>query len=105
SEVIKKLRSRGVQIVAYFSPIPRQIYELGEEDYLAFEAKMNKLFTASDIVINLNEEKYEQITSDYRYYIDHGHLSALGQAFVLDEINEHLEHLKENPALPVRETN
>lgn len=97
-EVVNTLRSNNVKIFAYFSPIPRQIYRLGQTEYGKFESRMLELFASDDIILNLNDEKYADITSDHKYYIDHGHLSAEGQEFVITEINNRLEeHLKTKP--------
>lgn len=89
-EVVKSLKEKNVRILAYFSPIPYEIYQIGQEDYRFFETNMQKLFS-DDQVLNLNDEKYKSVTSDYEHFIDHGHLSSKGQAFVLQEINESLE--------------
>ena len=92
-QVLAQLRAKNIQVVGYFSPVPREIYELGREDYREFERRMSGLFTDKDILFNLNEDKYKEVTSDYNTYIDHGHLSASGQAFVLSEINAHIAGL------------
>lgn len=86
AEVIRELRAKNIQIVAYFSPVPYPIYSIGKNKYGEFESAMAKLFMEKDILINLNDEKYNSVTSDYSTFIDHGHLSASGQAFVLREI-------------------
>lgn len=101
-EVISKIRSRRTKIVAYFSPIPHQIFSIGNKDYLKYQNKILQLFTADDIVIDLNNDEYKSITSDYKYYIDHGHLSAAGQTFVLNQINARLESRAERAPLPVK---
>jgi hypothetical protein len=100
--VIEKLKSKDVKIVAYFTPIPYPLYSIGRKDYEFFEEHMKKLFSKEDIVINLNSEKYKTTTSDYSIFIDHGHLSASGQKFVLDEINAHIENTVTTTSVPVR---
>ncbi|PZR12585.1 MAG: hypothetical protein DI539_19895 [Flavobacterium psychrophilum] len=98
--VLEELRTRHIKVVGYFSPVPYQLYSIGSDKYHSFETKIRKLFTTDDIVLNLNEEKYWPVTSDYRYFIDHGHLSASGQDFVLREIqnslskNDSINHLQ-----------
>ncbi len=89
-KTLEKLRSHDVKVVAYFSPVPYELYKMGEKDYKIFEAKISALFDSRDILINLNEEVYKYATSDYSMYIDHGHLSAKGQNFVLTELQESL---------------
>ncbi len=93
-QVIAELRAKDIKIVAYFSPIPYSIFSIGRNKYTEFESKMSKLFNEDDILINLNEERYKPVTSDYNTFIDHGHLSASGQAFVLSEIQSRLSLLK-----------
>jgi hypothetical protein len=93
-EVLQELRRKNIRIVAYFSPVPYQIYSIGRKDYASFENKMKALFTEDDILVNLNDEKYQQVTSDYSNFIDHGHLSAAGQAFVLNELRTQLQKLR-----------
>jgi hypothetical protein len=90
AEVIRELRAKNVQIVAYFSPVPYPIYSIGKDKYGQFESAMTKLFMEKDILINLNDEKYKSVTSDYTTFIDHGHLSAYGQTFVLHKIQSEL---------------
>ena len=87
------LRVHNIKVIGYFSPVPYQLRKIGAEGYDKFEARIGALFTERDILINLNDEKYKDITSDYHYYIDHGHLSAQGQAFVLGEIQKVLDKL------------
>jgi len=84
--VLAELRAKKIKILGYFSPVPYPLYSIGNKKYKAFEDKIKKLFTPDDIVINLNDEKYKTITSDYKTFIDHGHLSLAGQTFVLKEI-------------------
>ncbi len=96
SLVLDELRIKNIMILAYYSPIPYPIYSLGKGKYSQFETKMQTLFTTKDIVINLNDKKYKSVTSDYNTFIDHGHLSASGQAFVLKEIESKLIPLTKN---------
>jgi hypothetical protein len=95
AQVIAELRAKNIQLVAYFSPIPYPIFSIGKDKYTEFESKMSKLFNQDDILLNLNDEKYKAITSDYATFIDHGHLSTSGQAFVLSEIQSKLLLLKQ----------
>jgi hypothetical protein len=80
---LEKLRKNNIKVIGYFSPVPYELYQLGKLNYDVYENKISSLFKAGDILINLNDEKYKETNSDYNTFIDHGHLSANGQAFVL----------------------
>lgn len=84
--VLDYARSKNIQIVGYFSPIPYQILKINDKNYYEYQSKIKSLFHRDDILINLNDEKYKNITSDFTTFIDHGHLSKKGQDFVLREL-------------------
>ncbi len=86
-----KLRQKNIKIIGYFSPVPYPLYQLGKTDYQQFETKIAALFTKNDVLINLNTETHKAITNDYQAFIDHGHLSAKGQRFVLDQLEKELK--------------
>ncbi|MEP6675437.1 MAG: hypothetical protein ABJA78_09785 [Ferruginibacter sp.] len=88
---IEKLRKNNIKVIGYFSPVPYQLYQLGKTDYEKFEARISSLFNDQDILMNLNDEKYKAVNDDYNTFIDHGHLSAKGQAFVLDVLDSTLK--------------
>ncbi len=88
---LQNLRKHNIKIIGYFSPVPYKLYQLGKTDYQKFENKIMALFHQNDILINLNDEVYKNITDDYKTYIDHGHLSAQGQTFVLQKLGEALQ--------------
>lgn len=86
-EVIAELKAKNIKVVAYFTCKPYGIYLVGKKYYNEFENQMLKLFDSNDLMINLNDARYKYITSDYASFVDHGHLSAKGQAFVLGAID------------------
>ncbi|MDJ1484271.1 hypothetical protein QNI16_27485 [Cytophagaceae bacterium YF14B1] len=88
-----KLRHKNIKIIGYFSPVPYKLYQLGKSDYHKFENDISALFTKNDVLINLNEDQYKDITNDYNTFIDHGHLSANGQRFVLSVLERELKQL------------
>lgn len=85
---LRTLRAHHVKVIGYFSPVPYELRKIGAVGYDKFEAQIAALFDDRDILLNLNDEKYKAVTSDYKSYIDHGHLSAQGQAFVLGELQK-----------------
>lgn len=91
---LQKLRKNNIKVIGYFSPVPYKLYQLGKADYQTFENKISLLFNNNDILINLNEEKYKAINDDYNTFIDHGHLSAQGQSFVLGILDSTLNTLQ-----------
>lgn len=86
-EVINELKKNNVKVIAYFTCKPHSIYLVGKKHYNRFEREMLQLFDSNDLVMNLNDEKYKSVTSDYASFVDHGHLSAKGQTFVLKAID------------------
>lgn len=91
--ILKKFRSHNIQVIGYYSPVPYGIYQLDIEAYKDFEKRIGALFSGNDILLNLNEEKYKAINSDYGMFIDHGHLSHKGQDFVLQQLDSILHKL------------
>ena len=87
---IQKLRTHHIKVIGYFSPVPYQLYQLGKSDYEKFEQRISSLFNDQDILLNLNNEAYKGVNEDYNSFIDHGHLSGKGQAFVLNTLDSTL---------------
>lgn len=92
-QTLNKLRQHHIKVIGYFSPVPYQLHAIGIEGYTKFENQIQALFKEGDVVVNLNEEKYKPFTNDYHTYIDHGHLSAQGQTFVLGELQKAIDGL------------
>lgn len=88
---LQNLRRHNIKIFGYFSPVPYKLYQMGKHDYQQFEDKITALFKPQDVLINLNDEKYKDINDAYDTFIDHGHLSAKGQAFVLAALEQQLK--------------
>lgn len=91
--ILKKLRRHNIQVIGYYSPVPYGIYQLDKTAYQDFEKRISALFKNNDVLLNLNEEKYRPINSDYEMFIDHGHLSHKGQSFVLQQLDSILNVL------------
>ncbi len=90
---IKKLRANNIKVIGYFSPVPYDLYQIGKPFYQNFENKVGGLFNEKDILLNLNDEKYSAENKDYDIFIDHGHLSAKGQSFVLNILDSTLKSI------------
>ncbi|MEO1050712.1 MAG: hypothetical protein AAFX87_08795 [Bacteroidota bacterium] len=90
-QTVDYLRSNDIKVFAYFTPVPRQILEINKQQYQAYQQQIYSAFQKEDIIIDLNTDQYARYTEDFNTFIDHGHLSEKGQAFVLDELNELLE--------------
>lgn len=92
-QTLEKLRSKNIQVIGYYTPVPYQLYTLGKDEYHDFENQVNKFFTPKDVLINLNDEKYKAANEDFSMFIDHGHLSAKGQFYVLHSLDSTLRQL------------
>ncbi|PAC29201.1 hypothetical protein [Flectobacillus sp. BAB-3569] len=91
--LLKQIRAKNIKIIAYFTPVPYQLYSLGRNEYSIYQRAIGKLFKSSDVLINLNDEKYKTINSDYKTFLDHGHLNPQGQAFVINQLNNEIKQL------------
>ncbi|WP_017732438.1 hypothetical protein [Nafulsella turpanensis] len=85
-ETLRYLRENDIKIIAYFSPLPYQVLSANKDNYREYQEVMASLLTPRDILLDLNDEEYQEITSDYELFIDHGHLSEKGQVFVLNKL-------------------
>lgn len=85
-QLIKVLEVKGVEIYGYFHPLPFEIYESNRRKYENFELLMKSILPKNTRLVNFNEAKFEFLTHNYSNFIDHGHLSATGQEYVLDSI-------------------
>ena len=92
-QTIKDLREKNIKVIGYYSPVPYDLYQLGKTFYHNFEAVTGKLFNDNDVLLNLNDEKYAAVNKDYNTFIDHGHLSAKGQSFVLSALDSTLKKI------------
>jgi len=93
-QTIEKLRANNIKVIGYFTPIPYQLYQLDFDANHKFVDSISTLFNDKDILINMNDEKYKTINEDYNSFIDHGHLSAQGQSFVLHVLDSTLKQMK-----------
>ncbi|MCG8474938.1 MAG: hypothetical protein MI784_05620 [Cytophagales bacterium] len=81
------LRKKKVQVIAYYHPFPAPIQERRKEQYREFLELTRSLFTEKDLVLDFNTPEYSFFREDLDNYIDHGHLSELGQKKLLRMID------------------
>ncbi len=86
NQVIEECVSRKIKIVAYFHPLPFPLYDKFREPLVSYKETMEKALLGKASVIDFNTSTYDFFTKDFSNYIDHGHLSEKGQAFLLPEI-------------------
>ena len=60
------------------------LHEKNHADYLT---TMSHLFAEDDLVYDFNTSEYREFRSDLTNYIDHGHLSEKGAAFIAAELD------------------
>lgn len=96
-ETLQRFRENNIKVIAYFTPVPYELYHLQYDGYRKYTQYTSSYFTKDDILMDLNDEKYKSYTKDYATYIDHGHLSAKGQQFVLSKIQEALDSIHKKP--------
>ncbi|SRR5579871_92691 len=91
---IIKFRQHDIKVIAYFTPVPYQLYQLNIDNNNKFVDSISALFGKNDVLLNFNDEKYKFLNDDYNSFIDHGHLSASGQKVVLQVLDSALERMK-----------
>lgn len=85
-EMIDELHSRKVKIVAYFHPLPYPLYNKFKTPLSEYKNTITQILTAKATILDFNAEEYFFFTKDFSNYMDHGHLSDKGRAFLLPEI-------------------
>jgi hypothetical protein len=85
-EVIEKCDEKGVNVTAYFHPLPDKIQEYNQVGYGNFREEVRKVFDQNHLVIDYNKNLLGDFTSDYTNYIDHGHLSLKGQETLFSDL-------------------
>lgn len=87
TELLTALRAANTQVIAYFSPVPAPLMQRHQQAYANFQKAILKPFLPEDIIVNFNAPGYNAFTQNLDNYIDHGHLSAQGQHFIVSELN------------------
>lgn len=84
--MLQNMVVNDVKPIVYFSPVPKVLYERYYDEYQKFYNALDQALMTDISFIDFNEGEYEHFTSDYSNYIDHGHLSPKGAAFVINEL-------------------
>jgi len=92
-DLIKLARAKGVKVIAYYFPIfgPTHDLMLYSGEWADYREKMDPLFEEGEIVLDLNQARYDALRYDYEAYHDSGHLSQKGANEVLDILNKTLK--------------
>ena len=85
-ELIDDFQRNKVEIIAYFHPLPFLIHERFKSTLDSYQDRMTRTLKGKATLIDFNSPQYHFFTKDLGNYIDHGHFSDQGQAFVLREI-------------------
>ncbi len=86
NELVDELRARNVTIVAYFHPLPRPVYDRFKDRLDSYRDRLTQALTGKAVILNYNDDAHQFFTSNLGNYIDHGHLSEQGQAYLLRQI-------------------
>lgn len=94
--IIELLHENNIQIVSYFHPDPFYAYKSLERENIAYKTILKNMFdiNRNDIVLDLNDDKFDDFRSDYTNYKDGAHLSYKGEEFIVNKLNEILWGLK-----------
>ncbi|MDW7696023.1 hypothetical protein R9C00_29550 (plasmid) [Flammeovirgaceae bacterium SG7u.111] len=81
------LKKNNVRCMGYFHPIPEGIYNKNKQNYANFQHSIQSVFEKSKMkTIDFNTPKFKDFTSNYNNYIDHGHLSEMGQKELFETV-------------------
>lgn len=92
-EIIETLNKENVNYIGYFHPLPIEIYDSNKTHYAEYKEMISALFDNKARLIDFNSPEFKSFTSDYSNYIDHGHLSAKGQAVIVEALYDKMEKL------------
>lgn len=93
SELVNTFRSRQINLIAYFHPLPAEMLESNKAEHLAFQDLAKRILNGYGTLIDFNDSRYQAFSRDYSNYIDNGHLSEKGQEFVTAELLKTLKPL------------
>lgn len=85
-ELIDTFRSKEINLLVYFHPVPAEIYENGAREHAAFQQMVTRQLDGYGTLVDFNSAQYQWFTKDYTNYVDNGHLSEKGQAYVTAEL-------------------
>jgi len=87
-EIIMTARTEGTRIVAYFHPKPEVIFQAARSQYLEYQKEMKALLSPEDILVDLNDPAYDELTGDISNFHDTTHLSASGGRSIVKILNQ-----------------
>lgn len=94
TEVLKNVRDKGIQIVAYYHPLPKRFFEqyYHQESYGKYRKEIDKLLNYDhDIVIDFFEDQYDYLRDDDSNFSGVAHLTQIGGDKVIAVLNEKLK--------------
>lgn len=90
SALIAHFRKHNVRLIGYFHPIPKTLHDSKAAEHAAFQSMVREIFDDDGSLIDFNSSTYREFTANDMHYIDNGHLSETGQAFVMKALFEKL---------------
>lgn len=90
-DLINTFRSREINLLVYFHPVPTEIYKAGEAEHKRFQDIITGLLDGYGTLVDFNSTEYQSFTEDYTNYVDNGHLSEKGQSFITAELLKRFE--------------
>ncbi len=86
------IKQNKLSCMGYFHPIPKEIYTNNEVNYQKFQRKIRAIFEEHGVrTIDFNKGEFDYFTGDYANYIDHGHLSVIGQKKMFEMVIDKFE--------------
>ena len=89
-ELLSMLSDRKIDVLGYFHPIPKPIYEANKSAHQAYQRDITAYFDMGGRIIDFNNKEYHSFCADNSNFIDHGHLSRKGQSVIADILSQRL---------------
>jgi hypothetical protein len=93
-DLIANARSHSQRFVVFYPPIPASVLSVRSMEFRHYRDIINGLTEPTDIVVDFNSPKYEDLRADYRNFADAVHLSNMGATVVVSELSEVVAQLE-----------
>lgn len=100
AELVRMAHAHGARVVGFTAPVYAPAYEAQRDAYEAYLARMRRLFSPDDLIIDFNAARYSAYTGDPATFVDGTHLSAKGAAYFSQELSRRIEQELGKPTPP-----
>lgn len=85
--ILRLARQRDINILAYYHPYSVKGYKDNQKKLELYKSRMTEVFGPEIPIWDFNDSRYHELRSDDSNYLDEGHLSDKGAAYLTKELN------------------